>query len=98
MTSLVDFLLKYCKWIYTGCLILNILLCVDLINTVPDKGVVPVLAFVAVFPVIIGMLYFQTAAAVIGFLCIKHKKVTGFLLAANILILIISLVFLRIFF
>lgn len=94
---MADFLMKYSKRIYTGCLLLHALFYVYLALRIPAEGLLKVLLFEALFPFVVLLLLMQISAVTYGVLYARYKKPTLVLVAANVLILAATFLFLRIF-
>jgi|GEM_PF-4389002 len=94
---MADFLMKYCKRIYAGCLILHVLFYIYLALKVPDQGLLRLLLFEALFPFAVLLLLMQVSVMAYGILYAGYKKPTLVLIAANILILTATFFFLQIF-
>lgn len=88
---MLDSLIKYSKWIYIGCLSINVLLGLYLFNIAPTDGTNAPWVFLVIFTTVSEMVTLQVVVAIVGLFCLKYKKATIALLMLNLAILIISL-------
>lgn len=88
---MLDQILKYSKWIYIGCFIIDMLLCLYLLKIAPnDGGSMAAFAIIAIFVFVFISFGLQALAMIIGLLCIRHKSATIVLIPINILLLLYS--------
>lgn len=89
----MEIALKYSKWIYVGCITLNLLLGIVIINLIPDNGASNAAwAFLAIFTAVIEMFTLQLVVVILGFIFHKRSTITSILILVNILILFATIV------
>lgn len=88
----MDVLLKYKRWIYAICLIVNLLLGI-IISLIPEGGdSLAAWAFLAIFSAVCEMFVIQLIAVILGFIFRKRKTPSLMLVAINILVLLATII------
>lgn len=92
MKQISIFLIEYRKWIYSTCLIINLVMGLYLLYFIPTNGTNDPWVFIMIFSAVSEMFILQLAATIIGFISLRYNKLSILLTTISVFILTATII------